>query len=218
MMKKLALIMAVVAVSCAPAMATIFSFTISGLVNSFDGVSAFSTTVDKTLSLGVVHRTIAPTSSTLLLPTMWGGGSADFSLSMTISAIGATTATGTGSFILTDVDGDTISGTMTGTWTKASSPTYVGTLAGVVYTPSVGGETTFDGDSGAPTLMTFVSPPPYNGAIVELTANTGSWFTSAFSNTVPGGSIDATVIPAPAAVVLGMMGFGLVGWVKRRMA
>jgi hypothetical protein len=88
----------------------------------------------------------------------------------------------------------------------------------VTYVPA---NNTFDGHSGDSVSLVFAGTlQPWAGAIVKL-APQGSWFVDDQMNGVsyadlPGGSIDAGVVPAPAAVLLGMLGLGAVGLGMRR--
>lgn len=204
----------VVCMTATPAMADLFSFTYDALQTSYNtGTTIFSADEVENLSPGSVTRLVAPTG-TAQFDTLWAGP-ADFALSMLITNIagGGTTADGSGSFTLTDVDSDTISGNLVGTWEPQNGVLrFQGNLSNVVYT---GDDTTFNGDLGS-LSMVFGAPSPWNGAIIELTTS-GLSFNTGWSN-VQGGGVTATVVPVPAAVLLGVLGLGVVGWKLRRFA
>lgn len=80
---------------------------------------------------------------------------------------------------------------------------------------AVSWQTMYANDSSTPLTWDFVAF--HNGTIEEATRV--SWNGSAWSYSAGVWTPDrAAVVPAPAAIVLGMMGLGLVGWLKRRVA
>ena len=201
----------------------IFDFGFHSLDGDFDGVSSFTANATAVSlggpynSDGYVNRVVAPMGSVNFAPGfVTGAGMEDYNMSMTIGAITATTATGAGSLTITDVDGDTITADVSGTWSTPGGPfaSFSGLLSNVMLNENTDG--VFE-DAGAGSIsMDFDARQlePYNGAIITLF--TGSWFSSAFSNQDT--LVNATVIaiPAPAALVLGGLGLGLVGLVRRR--
>lgn len=206
----------------ASAMPDLFGFSFSNTRDTFDGVSSFST-MDWANTAVDVYRNTPPAGSALLLPTLWGSGSEDFLLSMTITNITATTADGSGSFTIEDTEGDIIAGTVTGVWTKdGSGGKFSGSPWNVTYTSAV--DDTFDGHLGTSASMIFDPPQPWGGSIVEMTTD-GAWFKTNMPFDMKGGSVDATVgalvgtttvIPAPGAFLLGLFGLSAVGLRPRK--
>lgn len=207
------------------AMAEHFGFSYSNLHTVFDGVDSFSTT-DQASTTGSLYRNQPPagtaeffTDTTVNALSVfgvsldkWAVGPQSFLISMTISDITATSAVGSGSFSLTDIDGDAIGGVLNGTWVKApllNSAVFTGSMTNVNYTPAVAGNDAFDGHVGSVSMaFSDTNFGPWGGVLVQLTAPSG-WFTDQFGDAqafdVTGGSIDA-VLPVPGAVLLGMLG------------
>jgi hypothetical protein len=210
----LAVCVAALYLSAAPAMADMFGFSFGNLSSTFDGTSSFSTS-DWTETTGDLYRNVPPAGTASFDDGSWGMGSEALSIQMTISNITATTADGAGTLTLTDVDGDNVSANVKGDWKKVCSfATFTGTLSSVYYNQIT--DTTFDGHSGDAVSMVFTKPEPWSGAIVQLTSSDG-WFDQSYTD-LKGGSIDALVVPVPAAVLLGMLGLGAVGLGMRRFA
>lgn len=217
--KLLLTIVLAVCVVAAPASADLFTFTLGTLKTSYDtGTQIFTADeIDGTTS-ALVSRLVAPTTSAYF-DSSWGGLE-DFALTMNISgiSIGGDTALGAGSFAFTDIDGDVISGDLSGNWFTDAQDVlkFEGLLSDIVYTPSSGGETTFNGDFGTLASMVFSDPSPWLGSVVELT-HSGLSFNTSWTN-VEGSGLTATVVPVPAAVILGVLGLGIAGWRLRRFA
>ena len=203
-----------------PAKADLFNFTVHTLDMTYAGGN-FDASLSPTLGGMFFTRAVAPISTIVFGP----GTSGDFDISMAITVInsspGSESATGVGDFILTDVDGDTITGDVSGEWGMTGVPTFAGELTNVNWT-QVGSDSDdlFHGDS-ASVSMVFTAPQPWYGTLIELTATGAAWFGFGdWTNpaTVTGGSVDAAVIPVPAAVILGVLGLGVVGWKLRKYA
>jgi len=221
-------VLAVLCMAATPALADLFGFSYSNLHTTFDGVGSFSTAEWAQTSGSLYRNTPPPTTTAMFLTdtfapwvggTTWAAGPQGLLISMTISGITATTAVGSGSFSITDIHGDAITGDISGTWgrTGAGSPysgVFTGGLTNVFFTPAVVGNDTFDGHLGS-VSMEFSALEPWRGTLIQLTA-TGGWFSQAFD--VKGGSIDATVVPVPAALLLGLLGLGAAGVKLRKFA
>jgi hypothetical protein len=222
--------LAALCLSTAPAMADMFSFTYDGLQTWYSpGSQTFTADVVDGISPGSVTRIEPVGGSALFGATGWEAGPKHFLLSMVISNIGGggTTADGSGSFTLTDIDSDTISADIHGQWEPQNTTLrFHGDLSNVVYTPSSAGETTFDGNLDS-VSMVFSAPSPWVGTLIELTAS-GLTFTSGWGDGSPGdgvggiqgGGVTATItaVPVPAALLLGFLGLGTVGLKLRRLA
>jgi uncharacterized protein (TIGR03382 family) len=136
----------------------------------------------------------------------------DFQLSCTVVPTGPNTAVGGGTFTATDINGDTITGTITGSW-GAPAPGFIffnGALSNVTLNST--GNGLFEGDAGGGWNMNLPQPAPYEGAIVQLVFGGSTFFTSNFANRAVG--VTAQIIPAPGAIAL--VGLGGLAALRRR--
>jgi hypothetical protein len=218
-----------------PAMATMFDFHFGSLTTSWDGTSSFTTSVNPSTTSGSVQRLRVPTATAqflndTLLPGVYGwtaqGG--NFSLSMSITGITGTdpssySAIGIGSWAITDTNGDIISGNVSGTWSRPNDPVtglpsasnnFAGVLSNVSFANNTG-DGNFDGHLGSAS-MSYPQVIPWRGSLIQL-STTGGWF-SAGAYTTDSGSVDASVVPVPGAVLLGIIGLGAVGVKLRKLA
>ncbi len=108
-----------------------------------------------------------------------------FNLSVAIANAGDTTGAGAGSFTLTDADGDTITGSISGTWTIEDTGlggqfvAFNGLLSNVVLNGSTfNGTDLFNSDNFD---MDLPGSGPYNGAIVLLSFDISTFFTADFT-------------------------------------
>ena len=203
------------------AQADLVSFTYSDLDGDFAVGGADSGTfsaADQLTTQGDVTRIAAPIGSAAMDFSDAGIGSGDFTMSVAVSNVTSTTADGLGTFSLTDVNGDTLSGTISGIWLRAGdSANFVGLVSGAMF---AGGDGTFMGTDGGSFSTVFTSPAPYPGNIIALAF--GGWFTdandavAAFDDKTT--LVSGAIVPAPGAALLGMIGFGAVGRIKRRFA
>ncbi len=216
---------ATLCLSTAPASANLFGFDFSALTSSYDGAGGFETWVNKlpgSLSSGSVTRYEDPTGVAYFSNTGWLSTGGDFSLEMSLINITADSADGSGSFVITDIDGDTITGNIVGTWQPTGEDnTFAGTMSNVMFNDnSLDGS--FDGHFGTSVQMVgFTSFPPWYGTIIELSSG-GNWFANGKYPSAIGG-VNALVIgpvstPVPAAVLLGVIGLGVVGLKLRKYA
>lgn len=143
--------------------------------------------------------------------------SGNFALNMNISNITNTTAfVANGAFTITDANGDTITGNLTGNWARLGGVfgSFAGTMDNIAFN-NTSGDGTFDGSDGGSFSMLFPGGPFYDGAIIVL--ETGSWFKESFEDTDT--QVEASIlIPAPGAVLLGVLGLAMVNRLKRKVA
>ncbi len=218
---------AALCLSVTPVNADLFHWTVHNLDLSYDGAD-FNAVVSANDPDGgqiLFTRDVDPKGTISLFPEYLTDQSNFTVDDMVISDITASTANGVGTFTLTDRGGDTITGDVTGVWTKTGTgPQFSGTLSNVLWNSA---DNDFDGykqvglsyvaDSVS---MDFSTPQPWNGSMVELTADSAPWFgLGGWSQVIPhAGSIDAHVVPVPAAVLLGLLGLGAAGLKLRRLA
>jgi hypothetical protein len=130
-------------------------------------------------------------------------------VNMDVTGVTGSIANATGSFVITDVSGNTINGTISGLWHRLTGN--FGSFDGVIDSVTLSGST-FTGPSGGSFNASFPFPA-LNGAILVL--QTGSWFASSFAgtNTLIEGAVIG--VPAPGAAVLGALGLALVSRIRR---
>jgi hypothetical protein len=200
-----------------PAWGDLFGITTSNSLTSFDGGTFTSRSVSATLVH--VFRNEAPSGAAILLPGQWGFGTESFELSMAISNITASEATGSGVFQLKDIHGDSISGSIDGLWLRdGGHGKFSGTLSDVSFTSVM--DTDFTGHVGSAAAMTFAPAASWSGFTTAITGE-GTWFQTdsgvpniyADTDSIQGGSIDMRVVPVPvpAAFFLGLLGLGGAG-------
>jgi hypothetical protein len=196
-----------------PARADLFGFHLGNLSVSYDGGTGFTTTGNSATS-GSLYRNVAPASTAQFNAGSWGTGSESLLISMTLSNITATTADAVGTIQFVDVDGTTIAADVAGTWNGAAGlPIFAGKLTTVTSLPV---NASFDGHTGS-VNMQYVQAQPWRGALVQLVAST-NWFTPGTTLRATGGSIDVSVVPVPAAVLLGVLGLSVAGLKLRKFA
>jgi len=199
--------------------APLFDFHFGSINSSYTlgegGTGAFSAN-NALWTVGSLTRQAGAPESAWLLPGAWG--SADFSLSMALTNIDADSADATGSFNITDTDGDVISGLISGAWTNLGvANSFAGGLSNVSFSQTGGDlDNRFNGSAGSSVVLAFSQPAPWIGNLIEL-STTGTWFAEG-DYTSTSGSVDASVVPVPVpgAIVLGMLGMGVAGLKLRR--
>jgi len=205
--------------NAAPATANLFDFQFGSLDSSFTYATGAFNASKNALTMGSVTRLEAPVGVAVFMPYSWGIGG-DFSISMAITDIGATSADGAGTFNITDIVGDTITGGIEGVWGReGSSNSFAGTLSNVIFTDNGDKDGNFDAHFVNSVSMSFAQPSPWLGSFVEL-STTGVWFGDGIDYTTNSGSAGASIVPVPApvAVLLGILGLSVAGIKLRKFA
>lgn len=200
-------------VIAAPAAAdVIVTFGFTDMAGSYSG-GVFTTNDDADTS-GDVTRLEAPISSADY-NVGFSGGTAAVTTSVSVFGIVGNTASGAGSFSITDADGDVMMGTITGTWIGSGLGIFFnGDLSGVVFDGTGGDGQFFDGPSGGSfDYTTLTGIPPFEGAIVQLFVPVAGFFSQDFS--VESVQVSGEIIPAPGAMALLGLG-GLIAARRRR--
>lgn len=145
-------------------------------------------------------------------------GSGAFSISMNVSSVGPVIATGLGTITLTDIDGDTYSGSIFGTWINvAGSANFVGLLTNIMPTDNGAADGKFNGDAGLFDLSFPDHVAPFSGNVITLAFQ--NWFEGGtFSNatTLASGAIVGAIVPEPATLGLLLVGGVIAGLRIRR--
>jgi MYXO-CTERM domain-containing protein len=136
-------------------------------------------------------------------------------VSLTVTGIVGPTANGNGTITILDLDGDSLTATVSGQFI-ANGPAvfFNGTLTNLAFTDGGVPDTTFDGPGGGSFARTFLpAPPPYTGAIVQLfIGNAGAFFSQSFSGLST--QVSGAVVPGPASLAL--LGLGVLAAGRRR--
>lgn len=140
------------------------------------------------------------------------GTLADAVINLSVNITGVNQATGAGTVVLTDVDGDTMTADIAGDWISPGFGVvfFSGLLNNVFFNDNGVGDGTFNGITGG-FDMDLPGTPPYIGAFSQLYIrfNQG-FFTSNFTGQTV--SADGQIVPAPGALAL----VGVAGLFARR--
>lgn len=144
-----------------------------------------------------------------------GANPADFQITISVNIVGLNQATGTGSFTLTDADGDSMTGDISGDWVLVGSfLAFSGNLSNIFLNDNGAADNTFNGTDGSSTNWSTAFPgaQPFEGALVNLVFGATNFFSSNFSDRSTG--VTAQIVPAPGALAL--LGLGGMAAARRR--
>ena len=143
-----------------------------------------------------------------------GPSAADFTLSISVlkAAANSTFAVGGGSFTMTDTNGDTIGGLVSGTWVTFGGATFFNGLLSGVTVGDVSNDGQFNGNIGSFGLGDL--PAVMEGALVQIFLNPPNGFFNANFDNIDTG-ISGQLIPTPGSLALLGLG-GLVAARRRR--
>ena len=194
----------------------ILSFTYSDLYGSYDAGTGIFDAKAVSVTSGDVTRLTGAGGTAEFNAGFYGFDSADFVLTIDVTNNNGSTADGQGSFVVTDANGDTITGLIDGTWIKGAFGTvfFNGQLSNV-FINNNSGDAKFDGSTAGVFSTNFKGPiAPYDGALVQLfISSAGSFMNNSFSG-VPT-LVSAEIIPAPGTIALALAG-GVVAFRRRR--
>jgi len=180
---------AVLSVIAVPAMGLI-QFSAHNLGMYFEGNIFYA--YDIFNSFAILTRDVDPVGNVVFDGPI--ASSEFFSLEMTLENITLYTATATGELTITDLDGDTIAGDITGSWALVGGyPYFYGTLSDVQVTTD---DNEFNGTDGSFIPLSFPSnPPPWIGAAIGLTTDSAPWFSNDWTESEEGGGITGWFVP-----------------------
>ncbi|MBI1190914.1 MAG: hypothetical protein GC200_09575 [Tepidisphaera sp.] len=213
-MRMTSLVLAGVAGIAAPAFAdTIVSATYNDLAGSWNGTTFNANAVNVPGGLqssGTVARLVAPIGTASFgAGFVSGADPADIvvSLSSTPTA-DPDTRDGSGSFLITDANGNTLGGTISGQWFNGITAVFFnGSLSNVTFNGA-----TFTGTASGAFSTIFGGSGIYDGAITQLELQNANFFSSNFENVPTQETLQIT--PAPGAVAL--LGLGGLAISRRR--
>lgn len=138
-------------------------------------------------------------------------GSASVDLSIAASAITDDDALALGVLTLADVNGDTITGNISGQWIRVGATANLLAILTDVTLNNTSQDGTFDGTDGGSWSMTFDTPGPYTGNVIAIAFN--GWFTNGGGTvvnfddvtTLTSGAV-AVAIPEPTTLALLTLG------------
>lgn len=183
-------------------------------INALNGT--FTAVADSTGAIqtgGDVTRNAAP-GGTAQFDTgfMSLATSADVQITLSVVKTGALEGTGSGTIVITDIDGDTLTADIAGLWQSPGFGVvfFSGLMADVYFNDNGAADGTFDGVSGS-FDMDLPGNPPYLGAFSQLYIRFGGgFFSSGFTGQTV--SADGQIVPTPGALAL----VGLAGFAARR--
>ncbi len=164
---------------------------------------------------GAATRLVEPTGTAqFLFHPDFDFGDADFSLNLSIFDIDRdlNTALAHGTLTAIDIDGDVITGSVSGGWTLiGGQATFTGGISELAISSDDG---SFDGQFGTDFDAAFDDLDQMIGVVTDITGVSGGFFEEGFID--HSSLVTSQIIPAPGAVVLGVIGLGMVGWIRKR--
>jgi hypothetical protein len=186
------------------------SFSYENLASNYDAGSQTLTTQTMASSTGSVTRELNPAGF-----ADFGQGSADYALELEVSNVMIDGATGVGSMVASDLNGDTLTADVSGDFefvpfggTGLGIIFFNGSLSNVFFN-DVSGDGSFDGDTSAFGLdFSAAGGGPFTGGIQRLQISEAQFFDGDFGNMLA--EVDGQIIPAPAGTaLLTLMGIGV---------
>lgn len=207
--------------SVASADVALSTFTFSDLESDYftsDGNSGFYTARAGAFTSGDVTRVQVPSSQTAEYQSAFAlddASLADVVFEMSVSNITGLRADGVGSFTISDLDGDNITGTLTGQWTRAfqGAPImfFTGTLTEVTF--NADGDGLFEGTDGVGfDLSPYMLGNIFEGGLVQVSFGLDSFFEESFSGF--NSQFSGVIVPTPGAALLVLGAGGVI--VRRR--
>ena len=188
----------------------ILTFGFTDLDTNYDVVSGVYTAVSDNNTDGEVSRiVVAPGTATYNADFAGGIAAVDFAL--IISNVTATSADGIGALSIWDVDGDSITAEIEGTWARmAGFGFFTGTVSNLYLNEL--GDGLFEGPTGGDFSMDFDAyvQEPYSG-MMQFLGLTGGWFDASYEHLNIG--TQASILPEPATCLL--LGVGVVAMGRR---
>jgi len=198
---------------------TILSFTFSDLSGGYSTASghfnALGVNVLPLQSQGDVSRVNLPSPGSASFGTP-GSAAGKVNVDVLVSGILGNVATGNGTIVITDVDGDTLHADINGQFISNGLAVFFnGSLSNIGWTDNGVQDGLFNGPTGGAIPLSFApAPPPYLGAIVQLyIGDTGNFFVHDFGGIST--QVSGVVVPAPSSIALLGLG-GLIAARRRR--
>lgn len=143
-----------------------------------------------------------------------GSTSADSQFTMTLSNITGTNADAIGSFLITDVDGDTLSGNYIGTWTNQFGFGFFdGQITDASYNDTESGDSVFEGNTG----QTFSVPVDALEGGLSMLLQMPLWFDDQQGNfEARTTQLDGILVTVPTPGALALLGLGGIVAGRRR--
>ena len=143
-----------------------------------------------------------------------GSTSADSQFTMDLSNITATTADASGTFMITDINGDTLSGTYVGTWTNQFGFGFFdGEITEASYNATESGNSVFEGNAG----QTYAVPSDALTGGLSMLLQMPEWFDSNNGNfNARTTQLDGILVNVPTPGSLALLGLGGLMTSRRR--